>query len=69
MGKFPTTDAEEAEGLSHYSSNVDIYSNSWGPAEGTGFIGPGSVTKAALLDGVTNVSSHFVFFFVSFGYL
>ncbi|CAG2202838.1 FURIN [Mytilus edulis] len=54
LGKFPTTDAEEAEGLSHYSSNVDIYSNSWGPAEGTGFIGPGSVTKAALLDGVTN---------------
>ena len=64
LGKFSITDSEEAQGLSHYLSNVDIYSNSWGPPDGTGFTGPGSVTKAALLDGVTNVSSHFVLFCV-----
>ncbi|XP_076095743.1 furin-1-like [Mytilus galloprovincialis] len=54
LGKYPITDSEEAQGLSHYLSNVDIYSNSWGATDGTGFTGPGSVTKAALLDGVTN---------------
>ncbi|CAG2257585.1 FURIN [Mytilus edulis] len=54
LGNFAITDSEEAQGLSHYLSNVDIYSNSWGPADKTGFTGPGSVTKAALLNGVTN---------------
>ncbi|CAC5375125.1 FURIN [Mytilus coruscus] len=54
LGSFAISDSEEAQGLSHYLSNVDIYSNSWGPPDGTGFIGPGSLTKAALLDGVTN---------------
>ncbi|VDI83699.1 Hypothetical predicted protein [Mytilus galloprovincialis] len=54
LGDFAITDSEEAQGLSHYLSNVDIYSNSWGPTDGTGFNGPGSVTKAALQDGVTN---------------
>ncbi|CAC5424798.1 FURIN [Mytilus coruscus] len=54
LGSFAISDSEEAQGLSHYLSNVDIYSNSWGPPDGTGFKGPGSLTKAALLDGVTN---------------
>ncbi|CAC5402781.1 Furin-like protease 2,Proprotein convertase subtilisin/kexin type 6,Furin-like protease 1, isoform 1-CRR,Proprotein convertase subtilisin/kexin type 5,Furin-like protease 1, isoforms 1/1-X/2 [Mytilus coruscus] len=54
LGDSAIFDSEEAEALSHYLSNVDIYSNSWGPPDGTGFTGPGSLTKAALQDGVTN---------------
>ncbi|CAG2257581.1 Furin-like protease 2 [Mytilus edulis] len=54
LGQYAITDSDEAQALSHYSSNVDIYSNSWGPADGTGFKGPGSMTKNALLNGVTN---------------
>ncbi|XP_052106275.1 proprotein convertase subtilisin/kexin type 6-like [Mytilus californianus] len=54
LGSHAISDSDEAQGLSHYLSNVDIYSNSWGPGDGTGFNGPGSLTKAALLDGVTN---------------
>ncbi|XP_052087874.1 furin-like protease kpc-1 [Mytilus californianus] len=54
LGPYAITDSEEAQGLSHYLSNVDIYSNSWGPVDGTGFKSPGLLTKAALQDGVTN---------------
>ena len=55
MGTFSISDSEEAEGLTHYLSNVDIYSNSWGPPEKTGFHQPGSVTRNALQQGVTTV--------------
>ncbi|VDI58109.1 furin [Mytilus galloprovincialis] len=54
LGQYAITDSEEAQALSHYSSNVDIFSNSWGPPDGTDFKGPGSMTKNALLNGVTN---------------
>ncbi|CAG2238031.1 FURIN [Mytilus edulis] len=54
LGSFAITDAEEAQALSHYLSHVDIYSNSWGPTDGTGFVGPGTITKAAFQEGVTN---------------
>jgi hypothetical protein len=42
--------------MSHYISNVDIYSNSWGPIDGYGFFEPGTMTKAALQTGTTTVS-------------
>ena len=50
------TDSQEAQSLSHYISNVDIYSNSWGPIDGYGFSEPGTMTKAALQTGTTTVS-------------
>lgn len=51
-----TVDSDEATALLHYLSNVDIYSNSWGPPEGSGFEGPGYLARKALRDGVTTVS-------------
>ncbi|XP_052103674.1 neuroendocrine convertase 2-like [Mytilus californianus] len=54
LGQYAIDDSMEAQGLSHNIANVDIYSNSWGPADGTGFEGPGTVTKAALQNGVIN---------------
>ncbi|XP_063426105.1 furin-1-like [Mytilus trossulus] len=54
LGDLAITDAEEAQALSHYQSHVDIYSNSWGPPDGTGFVGPKSITKTAFQEGVTN---------------
>ncbi|XP_063427076.1 endoprotease aex-5-like [Mytilus trossulus] len=54
LGQNAVLDSDEAAALSHYSTNVDIYSNSWGPPDGTDFKGPGSITKNALLNGVTN---------------
>lgn len=56
LGNAAITDSEEAQALSHYRTNVDIYSNSWGPEDGTGFKKPGTLTLAALKDGVTLVS-------------
>ena len=50
------TDSQEAQALSHYISGVDIYSNSWGPCDGYGFVEPGTMTKAALQTGTTTVS-------------
>lgn len=50
----PTTDATEAEALGYQSQAIDIKSNSWGPADGSGYNGIGTATKAALLDAVTN---------------
>lgn len=57
LGGSGLTDAQEAQALSHDSSNVDIYSNSWGPTDGHGFSGPGTLTKAALENQVQNVGS------------
>lgn len=41
--------------MNHHLADVDIYTNSWGPKSGYGYVGPGSVTKSALYDGVTKV--------------
>lgn len=49
----PLTDSQEAQALSHYSSNVDIYSSSWGPTESAGFEEPGTMAKAALYAGTS----------------
>jgi hypothetical protein len=56
LGGSTLTDRQAAEALSHYISNVDIYSNSWGPKEGYNFFEPGTMTKAALQTGATTVS-------------
>jgi subtilisin-like proprotein convertase family protein len=49
------TDANEASALTRNKQIVDIYSNSWGPADGgTVLEGPGPLTINALIDGVTN---------------
>lgn len=46
----PTTDVDEAMGLSHRSDLVDIYSSSWGPADdGATLAGPGRVTNEAFV--------------------
>ncbi|MHC4400888.1 MAG: S8 family serine peptidase, partial [Planctomycetota bacterium] len=43
------TDQEEADALSYESQNIDVYNNSWGPADGFGLIeGPGPLTMSAL---------------------
>lgn len=55
LGSSGLTDSQEAQALNHYLSDVDIYSNSWGPTDGYGFSGPGSLTADALLSGVTTV--------------
>ncbi|XP_076084124.1 furin-like protease kpc-1 [Mytilus galloprovincialis] len=48
-----TVDSDEATAFLHYLSNVDIYFNSWGPPDGSGFEGPGYLARKALRDGVT----------------
>ncbi|XP_063426114.1 furin-like protease 1, isoforms 1/1-X/2 [Mytilus trossulus] len=53
LGTSGLTDSQEAQALIHYLSDVDIYSNSWGPSDGYGFSGPGSITADAFLSGVT----------------
>ena len=56
MGEYETTDSVEAQALIHSLSNVDIYSNSWGPTDGYGFSSPGILTQAALETGISNLS-------------
>ena len=50
----PTTDLLEAAALSHRArSGIDIFSNSWGPADdGMRMVGPGRLTRAALAHNV-----------------
>ncbi|KAK3583784.1 hypothetical protein CHS0354_022824 [Potamilus streckersoni] len=48
-----TTDLQESQSLSHQRSDVDIYTNSWGPPDRSGHYDTGSLVKAALLSGVT----------------
>ncbi|KAL3861695.1 hypothetical protein ACJMK2_007719, partial [Sinanodonta woodiana] len=48
------TDLMESQSLSHQRSIVDIYSNSWGPRDGSGYSDTGSLVKAALLSGITS---------------
>lgn len=53
LGDSSILDSDEAQALNHYISKVDIYNNSWGPGELTGFEEPGPITKATLQNGVT----------------
>jgi subtilisin family serine protease len=49
----PTTDAQEAAAMSHSNDVIHVKNNSWGAYDGTGMLeGPGSLTQAALEDGV-----------------
>jgi len=51
----PSTDADEASALTYQYNTNDIFSNSWGPFDdGARLEGPGTLTLAALQDGVTN---------------
>ncbi|MFC1489290.1 S8 family serine peptidase [Thermodesulfobacteriota bacterium] len=48
-------DANEADALTRNNDIVDIYSNSWGPADGGSVLeGPGTLTEDALQNGTTN---------------
>gem|GEM_PF-486432 len=50
----PTTDLDEANALGFMTQGIDIYNNSWGPADtGADLVGPGPLTLAALQNGVT----------------
>jgi len=49
------TDTNEADALTRNNQILDIYSNSWGPSDdGARLEGPGPLTEAALLEGITN---------------
>ncbi|KAL3861834.1 hypothetical protein ACJMK2_007848 [Sinanodonta woodiana] len=48
------TDLMESRSLSHQHSIVDIYSNSWGPDDGSGYSDIGNLAKEALLSGITS---------------
>ena len=51
----PSTDAQEAQALTHANDAIHIYSNSWGPSDdGRRLEGPGTLARQALLEGVTN---------------
>ena len=56
MGEYGITDSVEAQALIHSLSNVDIYSNSWGPTDGYGFVSPGILTQGALETGISKVT-------------
>ena len=57
IGKEDPTDAMEARALSYAPNHIDIYSNSWGPADtGWDIGGPATITKEALKEGTTRVS-------------
>ena len=50
------TDAEEASALGYSDSYIDVYSNSWGPADFGFFVsGPGTLVQSTLRTGVTEV--------------
>ena len=53
-----TTDINEARSLSYRRDIVDIYSNSWGPADGGLYVGGvGPLTEKTLENGVKKVCS------------
>lgn len=56
MGDSGITDSTEARAIIHSLGNVDIYSNSWGPIDGYGFVSPGILTQGALETGISKVS-------------
>lgn len=41
--------------LKYRCEDVDIYTNSWGARDGSGYFEVGIVTKSALLDGIRDV--------------
>jgi len=49
----PTTDADEAQALSYHPEEIDIYSNSWGPAP-TKLIAPGPLYEEAMANSIAN---------------
>ena len=49
----PSSDQQEANALSYRRQDIDIYSNSWGPADDGTLGSAGPLTLAALRDGVT----------------
>ena len=52
LGEVELTDAQTAGALSHNRSNIDIYSNSWGPPDiGTITGGPEMLTRRAFQEG------------------
>lgn len=52
-----TTDAQEAFALSFGAGAIDIYNNSWGPADGFSWlVGPGPLTIAAIQQGTNSGS-------------
>merc|ERR1711963_112744 len=49
----PVTDKKEAQSLSFAKDHIDVYQISWGPRDdGKTFEGPGTLTRAALREGV-----------------
>ncbi|KAL3871254.1 hypothetical protein ACJMK2_039261 [Sinanodonta woodiana] len=51
---YGTTDMMEGQSLSHALSHIDIYSNSWGPEDGYGFVSLRTHTSAAIEHGIQN---------------
>ena len=52
LGEQGTTDAQGAGAVSHQRNHIDIYSNSWGPADfGCIVGGPVTLTLTALKEG------------------
>ena len=53
-----STDAAEASALGHQSDIIQVYSNSWGPADlGFEVDGPEGLVNQTLVTAVTSVSS------------
>ena len=55
-GAYSTTEAGESRALQANLDKVDIYSNSWGGADGTTFTGPSRNVNDAISNGIRNVS-------------
>ena len=55
-----TTDAQDASAVSHRRNAIDIYSNSWGPADyGCIVVGPETLTLTAIEEGTQLVRFFF----------
>ena len=56
-----STDMNEAEALSYADDIIDIYSNSWGPADSGDIVeGPGRLTQMALRNSIIQVSAIYI---------
>ena len=55
-GAYSTTEAGESRALQANLDKIDIYSNSWGGADGTTFTGPSRNVNDAIINGIRNVS-------------
>ncbi|GEM_PF-1441464 len=49
----PTTDLQQAQALTWQNNQIDIYNNSWGPADNGRIAGIGPQTAAAIAQGIT----------------